>query len=184
MIHGVGDFLYQFSAPDNSPCHYVGMAVEVLGATVHRKVKTPLRRPEIHRARKGVVNDGNETMVLCKTRDRFQIRHSKQRVGHGLRINHPGFRPQEPFPGTRMVTVKKIKRNPKGSQVFCDKTVGPPVQTSLHQEMIPGGKKRQEYDRNGGHAARRYQCGLRIFQGGQFSVECQMIRCIIEPDVP
>ena len=62
MIEFVGDPPNQFSFSDQCPGNEITMPIEVFGAAVDRQVEAPLRRAEVNRTGKGIVDHRHQVV--------------------------------------------------------------------------------------------------------------------------
>ncbi len=177
------DRAHEVLAPDHGAADDVGMAVEVLRAAVQAQVEAALERAEVHRAREGVVDDGDEPAPPAEAHDLLEVRESEQGIAQTLHVEGLGVGPQGRRPGPRLAAVDEGAGDPEGRQVLGDQVVRAAVEAVLHDEVIAGRQQRQQRRRDRGHAAGRDESGLAAFDGGELLMKSEMIGRVVEPDV-
>jgi hypothetical protein len=144
VVEFVRNLFNQLRASDHCAGHDVGVAVQVLGATVQRQVEAGLRRAKIDRACEGVVDDRHEVVRSGELDHRAQVRHTHQRVGNRLDVDCARAL-GEPFsPRRRVAGVDEVDADLKRRQVGRQQVVSAAVQTILREQTLARAEQRQQ----------------------------------------
>src|SRR5262245_10066794 len=87
MIEPALDSVHELTAADDGAGNDIGMSVEVFRTAVQREVYSRFCRTEVDRARKRVVDHGNQSIRFRKLNEGPNIRNVKQRVRHCFEID-------------------------------------------------------------------------------------------------
>ena len=130
------DFSDQFRPTDNRAGYNVGVAVEVLGTAVQRKIKAQLQREKIHRGGEGVVNHRYQRVGPGKLHDFREIPDFQQGIGQAFHEDGPRIRLQLVPPGIGLKAIDEVNGDSKGREILTHKPMGSSVESRLGQQVI------------------------------------------------
>src|SRR5947209_13325774 len=121
---------------------------------MQREVETPFRRPEIYRAREGVVDQRQQAMLAGEFYHPMEIGNADKGVSNGFDVNRLGARLQLMGPVFRCIAVDEIDLNAKARELRYQQRVSATIQTILRKQMIACAEQRQHCRRDCRHSTR------------------------------
>src|SRR5207248_4013319 len=107
-------------AADDCAGDNIRMSVEILRATVERKIKVPLCRTEIDGARKCVIDQRYQAVRPGELCYGLKVRDLQQWVADSLDIYRLRIRPKLAFPGIRIAGIDEAVGDAEIREVFRD----------------------------------------------------------------
>ena len=86
----------KITAVHDGAAHAGRMSIHILCRGMGHDIRTPLKRPAVHRRRKGIVHNKRNAMCMRRLREFLKIQHYQRRIGntlaeYSLRIRAEGF---------------------------------------------------------------------------------------------
>src|SRR6185503_6301098 len=116
-------FLDQVGRAYAGAAYYVRVTVQILRATVQRKIEAPLGWSEVNRAGERVVDHRDQSVFLRERNGCIEIAHLKHRIRHCLDVNGFCVWPQLALPRVRIIAVDEIELQPEPGEVPGEKIV-------------------------------------------------------------
>ena len=136
-MHLLGEYLgHEVLATDNNARYQIGVSTEILGTRVDDQVKAHRDGVAGPRCREGVVDDGDESVLLGNRGHGLEIAYLEDGVRKRLDVEHLGVLLNRRLIGRRVPHVRHRDLDAESREILGDQTVCATIAVSARDHVV------------------------------------------------